>query len=75
MPTPLSSAPSGSCPLLGRSTLQGVTKAAMDKTLASGPMVAATKGIAVDANHHFLDLQLEGNRYLQLKDSKECSLW
>ncbi len=54
MPTPLSSVPSGSWPLLGRVTLQGVTRAATERTLESGPMVAESRGMAVEANHHCL---------------------
>lgn len=54
MPTPLSSVPAGSWPLSARVTLHGVTRAAMDRTLQRGPVVAAMSGTAVDANHHFL---------------------
>lgn len=54
MPTPLSSVPSGSSPLLGRVSRQGLTRAAMESTLQRGPMVAASRGMAVEANHHFL---------------------
>lgn len=53
-PTPLSSVPSGRRPSLARTTLHGLTSAAMLRTLQSGPIVAAMRGIAVDANHHFL---------------------
>lgn len=52
--TPLSSAPSGSWPLLGRSTLHLETRPAIDSKFASGPIVAASRGIAVDANRHDL---------------------
>lgn len=52
--TPLSSAPSGSLPLLGRSTFHLETRPAIDSRFASGPIVAASRGIAVDANHHDL---------------------
>lgn len=52
--TPLSSAPSGSWPLLGRSTLHLETRPAIDNRFASGPIVAASRGIAVEANHHDL---------------------
>ena len=55
IPTPLSSMPAGSCPLSGSVRRQGEAKAAMDKTLERGPMVAATRGIAVEANHHRLE--------------------
>ncbi len=41
-------------PLLGSVNLQGETRAAIDKTLDRGPIVAATSGIAVEANHHCL---------------------
>ena len=54
MPTPNMSAPSGNWPLLGRVTLQGVTKAATERTLESGPMVEHRSGMAVEATHHFL---------------------
>lgn len=30
----------------------GITSATIDVTLASGPVVAATRGMAVDAIHH-----------------------
>ena len=55
IPTPLSSVPSGNWPLLGKVTRQGVTSAAMDKTLAKGPTVAARSGMAVEANHQVLE--------------------
>lgn len=61
IPTPLSSVPSGKCPLLARITRHGLTSAAMERTLHSGPIVAAMRGIAVDANHHFL-IRLSGTR-------------
>jgi len=54
MPMPLSSAPSGSSPLFGKETRHGDTRAAIDMTLAIGPIVAASSGIAVEANHHDL---------------------
>lgn len=54
MSTPASSAPSGSCPLFGNSTLHLDARAAIERTLASGPRVAARSGIVVDANHHCL---------------------
>lgn len=54
MPTPVSSVPSGNCPLFFSSTLHFVTRAAIDKTFAIGPIVAARRGIAVEANHHRL---------------------
>ncbi len=54
MPTPAPSMPSGSWPLFGSVTLQGVTRAATESTLDSGPMVAASSGMAVEANHHCL---------------------
>jgi hypothetical protein len=54
MSTPLLSAPSGSSPLFGNATLHFDTKAAIDRTLASGPIVAARRGIAVEANHQSL---------------------
>jgi hypothetical protein len=54
MSMPPLSAPSGSCPLFGSSTLHFEARAAMERTLARGPMVAARSGMAVDANHHLL---------------------
>jgi hypothetical protein len=54
MPTPKMSAPSGNSPLFWRVTLQGVTRAATDNTFESGPVVAERRGMAVEANHHFL---------------------
>jgi len=56
IPIPFSSFPRGNCPLSGSVTLQVVTNAAIDKTLARGPMVAAKRGMAVDANHQSLEL-------------------
>jgi hypothetical protein len=54
MGMPFASAPSGSSPLFGRSSFHCDTKAAIERTLARGPRVAATRGIAVDANHQDL---------------------
>jgi len=54
IPTPLPSVPSGSWPLFGRVTLQGDTRAATERTLERGPMVAESSGMAVEANHHCL---------------------
>lgn len=51
---PASSVPSGNWPLFGRETRHLVTSAAIERTLARGPMVAARRGIAVDANHQSL---------------------
>lgn len=42
MPTPLSLVPVGSWPLSARVTRYGVTKAAIDRTLQRGPIVAGT---------------------------------
>lgn len=57
MPTPFSSAPSGSCPSSGKSALHFVTRAEMDRTFARGPIVAAMRGKAVDATHQSLLIQ------------------
>jgi hypothetical protein len=46
--------PSGSCPLLGSTTLHFEASAPIDRTLANGPMTAASSGMIVDANHHCL---------------------
>jgi hypothetical protein len=54
MPTPKASDPSGKTPSFGSSARHCVTSAAIERTLASGPMVAAARGMAVDANHHDL---------------------
>lgn len=54
MSTPASSAPSGSCPSFGSVTLHFEANAAIERTFARGPIVAASSGIAVDANHHCL---------------------
>ena len=64
MSTPASSAPSGNCPLFGRSTLHFEANAAMERTLARGPTVAVRRGMVVDANHHLL--QSEGVNNPQL---------
>ena len=47
-PTDASSVP---LPSSGMLALHDVTKAVMDRTLAMGPVVAAIKGTAVEANH------------------------
>lgn len=54
MSTPALSVPSGNCPLFGRLTRHFETSAAIERTLAKGPIVAARRGIAVDANHQSL---------------------
>jgi hypothetical protein len=56
--TPASSVPSGSCPLFGSWTRHFDTKAAIERTLASGPIVAARRGIAVEANHQSLLVEI-----------------
>jgi hypothetical protein len=53
---PASSVPSGNCPLFGSVTLHVETKATIDSTFAMGPIVAARRGIAVEANHQSLVL-------------------
>lgn len=53
---PFSSFPRGNVPLSGSVTLHVVTKAAIERTLARGPIVAAKRGIAVDANHQSLEV-------------------
>lgn len=50
-PTPMASAPI--CPT-GYLSLHGETNAAIEVTFAIGPIVAARRGIAVDANHQSL---------------------
>jgi hypothetical protein len=54
MSTPRASNPSGNCPLFGSVTLHFETKAAIDSTFAIGPIVAARRGMAVEANHQSL---------------------
>ena len=61
MGAPRSSTP----PAFVRSSFQLVTSAAIERTLARGPMVAARRGIAVDANHH--DLVVEHQHLEVLK--------
>jgi hypothetical protein len=53
MPTPRSSSPA---PLSGSVSLHFVTRAAIDSTFAMGPIVAARRGMAVEANHQSLFL-------------------
>ena len=53
--TPKSSAPSGNWPSFANVTLHFDTNAAIDRTLARGPIVAASNGIAVEANHQSLN--------------------
>ena len=57
--------PAGSSPLSGSVRRQGEAKAAMDKTLERGPMVAATRGIAVEANHH----RLEARKHVSMPEN------
>src|SRR5450432_2165122 len=64
IPIPCPSAPSGNSPLLGSSAFQDVTSAAIDRTFARGPMVAARSGMAVDANHHDLGYKTSAGRAL-----------
>ena len=54
MGVPNESEPSGSTPLFASSSLQVDTSAAIERTLARGPRVAARSGMAVDANHQDL---------------------
>jgi hypothetical protein len=62
MGVPSASAPSGSMPSFAKSALQVDTSAAIERTLARGPMVAARSGIAVEANHHDLVANHEHRR-------------
>lgn len=62
MGIPLSSAPAGSWPLFGSWTLHLETMPAIDNRFARGPIVAARRGTAVEANHHDLFCTLEHER-------------
>jgi hypothetical protein len=73
-PTPFSSAPSGSSPLFGNTSIHFVTNAAIERTFARGPMVAAVRGMAVEANHHDLFKSLI-SKQSQLPQRSSAAHW
>ena len=61
---------SEAAPLSGMTFLHGVTIAAMENILAIGPVVAASIGMAIAANHQSLRLSYQQGYLLPLEDNK-----